>query len=467
MANYPFVSNHSSSGGPYKGDFIVEDAFFDWLKQYEGSDYYNQFLNAYNTYKGQSFNSNFFQDFAWSAWGDNSPWNNFENSRLTTFYDSLARIQDSMHQENYNSVTNQVELAKNSGINSDLSGSVPSSPAGNLDNLETPTPAPVSNGSLVGEVGSSALQVLTTGMSLAQGFQSLSAGDVKLGLDSLNLFKESEDTLGSILGSRLSESDIRAFLDPNFITPDNIGFFGIPDSELSFPSKGTDDYDNYLKSSDWFDLRNRASNFVSSRIYNILSGIKDDKRLPSSLRRKLNKTFTYSPESADFRKRAYGLIKDFYSNKRDAVESAGHPFTNGGFEHCLDIFGKHIQSTVIDVQELTAKFNTDRLSVRGDSYTDSNGVVHEGDSLGTLAGKSDVMAYSAESYSKEYQKLVDKMWDNILKDLSEDDSWWSSILSFLIPIARSWLNNVSLPSVSHSTSVDSNGNEKSSSSWSF
>lgn len=432
ISNYPFVKNYKNSAGPYKGNYIDESSFMDWVKQYQGTDFYNQYLNAFNTYKSQNFTPNFFQSFGFEAFGDESPWNNFENSRLTTFFDSLGRIQDAQHQEGYNSAEQQTQRLHNAGQNPDLTGGVSAGDAGNLDNLETPLPAPAGPENIVGEVASSAMQVISLGMSLAQGIQGLNAGELQLGMDSIDLYDKSNKSILDSLGNSLTEREIRILLDPT-----------------------AKDIDGNSLYSD--DERIRAFASLSSSI-DILGS---DSRLPRYLRNKIKKSWRVGAGSVASNSQLYKLLSDVYSNKKNAIGLAGDPFNRGGFEECLNLVGDHIQRTIYDVQKLSSKFESDRLSVN-----------HDGKSLGTLAGESDASAYTAEAYQKEYDAIVNKMWDDIIKDLSsgpDKDKWWSKVLRFAIPIVRLWLGNIKMPSVSHSTStgIGSNGSPIKNSSTSF
>lgn len=426
--NYSFVKKMDDVHNPWKGDYIDESAFMDWLKQYEGTDYYNQYLNAFNAYNGQHFSPNFFQSWGEQWFEDTSARSNFENQRLSTFFDSLARIQDAQHQESYNSEPSQVERQRQAGLNPDLTGGVSPGQAGNVDNPELATPALNEGSSVVPEVASSAMQVISMGMSMAQGFQQLSSGELSLFGQQLNLLNDSDKIISEQLGKVLTERQVRILLD-----------------------RDAKDGDNNPK---WTTKEIREADLGLNNAISILS---NDPRISRSLRKKISKSWKLGAGSIGADTKLYQLLKDSYSNKRGAVEGAGHPFTNGGFENCLDIFGKHINDTIIKVQKLTAKFETDKLSVKDEN----------GDSLGTAAGKSDLAAYNSEATAKEYQKLVDDMWKDIMRDLQGEDTWWSHLLMFLVPIARSWLSNMSLPSVSHSTSMDSKGNAKSGTSWSF
>lgn len=177
--NYPFIVRPNDAG-PNQSDYINEQSFLDYISKYQGTDWYNQYLNAYNAYKSQKFSPNFFQSLGWNLFGDNAPWTNFENQRLSTFYDSLARIQDAQHQENYNSFSNQASLERIAGFNPDLVG-VQSSQVGqpgNIDSAELAQPALNDGANLISDIASIGSQIISTAFQLYSGFQSLRSADL-------------------------------------------------------------------------------------------------------------------------------------------------------------------------------------------------------------------------------------------------------------------------------------------------
>lgn len=435
---------------------LDEEKFLEYIKKYEGTSYYEQALNALNTYKNNVWSPNAWQAGAYNLFNDASAFLNFQNGKNGILDDAMSRIEEAFHQESHNSTPNQVAQAVAAGINSDLSGSVPQSPAGNIDQPEVPTLNMNDGSSVLPDIGATAMQVFTTAMSLAQGFQSLESGDLQLMLGSLDLSDKSNELMIDALGKGLSENDVRLLLDPSYV--DTLW------NQFATKSDGTHN-DAYDDDPDFInEWKSNQKSQVQDKLGNVIKSISEDKRLPLSLRRKIKKSFKPGVGALDVNSKLYELLENTYGHKKSAIENAGHPFSQLGFEKALEIFGKHINETVIKIRESDAKvrekenkFTEDKLSVVGP----------DGKSLGTHAGESDLHAYDAESSSKEYQGIVDGMWTGILHDLEAEDSLGAKILLFLIPIARSLLSNISLPSVSHSTSIDSKGNQSSSSSFGF
>ena len=399
------------------------------LEGYKGlisDDAYNQIMNAYSQYASSIWSPNAWQSIG-ERFGDYAPWTNFEIQKMSNFNTAISEILNAQHQENYNDPVAQVQRLRNSGQNPDLTGGISSGQSGDIA-LPENLPAPQNDGySAIPEIGSTVMQTVSLAMSMAQGVQALNAGEIQLGLDSLDLFDKSNSTILDSLGNALSEKEVRILLDPLGKDIDGNSLYSDDDRMKAFRKLGL-----------------------------AIDTLGDDTRLPRSLRKKLKSSYRPGAGSIKAHTQLYSLLSDVYGKKKNAVGLAGDPFNRGGFEECLTLIGDHIQNTVYDVQKLTAKFETDRLSVTGE----------DGKSLGTLAGESDASAYTAEAYQKEYDSIVNKMWDSIMHDLQfgpDKDKWWSKLLRFAIPIVRLWLGNIKMPSVSHSTdstAISESGNIK-------
>lgn len=178
--NYDFVKTHSNSAGPYKGQFIDEQSYLDYISQFQGSDWYNQFLNAYNTYKSQSFNPNWFQQLGYDMFGDSRAWDNFENTRLSSFWDTFGRITDAMHQENYSLPSEELARRKAAGINDDLSGgnAIGSGSPGNIDQAEMAVPSLNDGSNMIQDISNVGQTIISTALQLYSGFQSIRGADL-------------------------------------------------------------------------------------------------------------------------------------------------------------------------------------------------------------------------------------------------------------------------------------------------
>lgn len=185
--NYSFVRTHQDAG-PHAGmSYIDENEFMNWIQQFQGSDYYNQYLNAFNAYKSQFFSPNYFQELGEQWFNDVSARSNFENQRLSTFYDSLARIQDAQHQETYNSEGAQVERQRQAGLNPDLTGGVSPGQAGNVDNPEMATPALNDGSSVVPQIADFTSSFLKSTLGVYSSLQSVLGMSADLRAKDLNL----------------------------------------------------------------------------------------------------------------------------------------------------------------------------------------------------------------------------------------------------------------------------------------
>lgn len=178
--NYDFIKTHSTSSGPYKGQFIDEQSYLDYISQFQGTDWYNQFLNAYNSYKSQSFNPNWFQQLGFELFDDTSAWNNFENTRLSAFWDNFGRINDAMHQENFSLPSAELARRKAAGINDDLSGAtqIGSGTPGNIDQADMAVPALNDGSNMIQDISNVGQTIISTALQLYSGFQSIRGADL-------------------------------------------------------------------------------------------------------------------------------------------------------------------------------------------------------------------------------------------------------------------------------------------------
>lgn len=178
--NYDFIKTHSTSSGPYKGQFIDEQSYLDYISQFQGTDWYNQFLNAYNSYKSQSFNPNWFQQLGYELFDDTSAWNNFENTRLSAFWDNFGRINDAMHQENFSLPSAELARRKAAGINDDLSGAtqIGSGTPGNIDQADMAVPALNDGSNMIQDISNVGQTIISTALQLYSGFQSIRGADL-------------------------------------------------------------------------------------------------------------------------------------------------------------------------------------------------------------------------------------------------------------------------------------------------
>lgn len=175
--NYSFVQDESQFAGPYQGKSINKDAYLEYIKQYEGTPWYDQYLNAYNNYASQTFSPNFFQRIGFDFFNDASPWNEFENSRLSNFWNDFKAVQDAQHKEEYSNAVNQSSIMKQAGQNVDLNGgqvlSSTPSPAGDIHERESVSPAVTPSSGGFGDFVSIGSQILSFAVQAYQGFMNV------------------------------------------------------------------------------------------------------------------------------------------------------------------------------------------------------------------------------------------------------------------------------------------------------
>lgn len=142
MANENSYYKTSVVPGSKKSDRTYNDIDEEKFRAYaaekygEGSDYYEQAMNAYNAYASKTWNPNIWQAGSFNIFGDDSAFQGWQNDRLSIFEDALSRIGDASHQEGYNSAVEQAARLRAAGLNPELTGGVDAGEAGDLDNLE-------------------------------------------------------------------------------------------------------------------------------------------------------------------------------------------------------------------------------------------------------------------------------------------------------------------------------------------
>lgn len=403
-------------------------AIYNEIQKYKDDLYtYEQLMNMYRSYRAQKFSPNAFQDVA-EFFGDNSARTNFENQRIAGLRSEMQKILESQHTEDVTDPVIQAQKQRDAGLNPDLTGGISAQQAGSIDQSEQ-APALINEGQQVfTQVVQDVMNVVTTGMSFAQNLQALQAGDFQIMSHEFDIYDKAMKGITKQLTYDLDERTLRIISDPYQLDKDGNRVYSEDEVNEAF---------TWYEESFWNTFDHNP--FMSNRT-----------------KRKLKHMGSNNPKSSFTRTQMFNYLRDIYKGKQEAVSTMGNPFNNKGFEECIDIFSQYIQKTQVRIQELNAQFETDRLS-----YTEDK------KSLGQLAGESDAKAFSADSYIKEYNKEVEEMWTNIMDALKKKDTWWSHLLRFLVPIARTSLTNLALPSVSHTTSSDNFGKTTSNSSWSF
>lgn len=397
--------NFLNTAGIQSNGAVSDDMakIYQEIQQYKDDPYiYKQLMNMYNSYLSQQFNPNLAQQIA-EGLGDNSSRTNFENQRIAGLRSEIQKITESQHTEDVTDPINQAQKQREAGLNPDLMGGISAQQAGSIDQAEQ-APALVNDGqqsfsTVVNEV----MSVVQSGFAFAQHIQGLEANDISLGIQQMDFFNKSNDFLFNVVANALTEDEIKILLDPYGLDKDGKRLYD--DEQIS----------------------NAGLRFSSA----ITDVIQQDSRFSPALKRKFRRSFRISSRSPLVHNNIYKMFSDMYNNKKSAVEAGGDPRFSKSFETCLTIFGERMQRCYLDIEDLESKYKHDKLSARSE----------DGKSIGTLAGEAEIATSESEKYQRDYEKIINKMWDDIMIDLEKNDDFLSTFFRFLVPIIRTNFSN--------------------------
>lgn len=398
-SGYPWFTPAKSNGSTYATSNIDEDAFMQFIEQYKGTAWYDQFLNAYNTYKTSVFQPNIGQSIA-SAFGDNSALANFDIQRSTSFLDTIARIQDAMHQEDYMSPSNQASLERAAGLNPDLVGlSSGAGEAGNIDQAELAQPALNSGESVIPQIAQFGISFVSNIMGFAQGLQSLRAG-------SLNNIAQDLSNHGSAM---------------DLIAEEVMNGLGISD----------------IKDIDKVD---------STAFIDFLGGLSRDNSFNSSTKRVLNRYYSHMKQdtgTARIQALKMELAQRYFNARRGVATEMSHPLFDDDFMKFVGNIGEKWSKLTFNLDNLRLQYETSALTGEGNKE------------LGIPANSLGVSEYNSKKTSNEantsiasQQKAVESFFAEIYKDLSNGDKWYHKIGLVLLPLFRGLVTSLLTPRTS-------------------
>lgn len=146
MLGAPSIPGFGSPGdtGKPAGDYDPlndpesDEWYLNYIKQYEGTDWYQRLLNNPHLRKNNAAFSPNFGQLAMMAFGDTSAQDNYYGDLLAKRNDYLSKIEDEMRQYKQNSPANQAALMAAAGQNADLLGTSGVAGAPENDNLPEP-----------------------------------------------------------------------------------------------------------------------------------------------------------------------------------------------------------------------------------------------------------------------------------------------------------------------------------------
>ena len=396
---YNFIDKTGSGRG-----VVNKEKFYQYIDQYKDTDWYNQYVNAYNAYSGQVFRPNFWQKLGEDIFGDYQARENWDNAQYSTFLDAISRIQDAQHQESFNNPISQVQRDKSAGLNDDLNGGSSLNPGdpGNIDQAEMAQPAIADSYSAVNEIGNAFLSMIQTAFSLASSVQGLQSGSLNIANQQLSQRSGFIDLITSELARNFTPDDMKVLLS------------------------GDDGSDKYR------DLR--------TGLFDVVSGMASDSTIPYSIRKKFSRIKYLdgvSLSNLSNQNELFKIMNDYANNRLGAVEGLGHPFNSKDFAECVKLFGEFYNQYELEYEKLIKNFDFEKYNV-----TDADGFTQ-----GSLAGAANVAGLSFEAFQKQNDELVEKMWNNIYKKLESKHSDFADILIMLIPMFRSMMMSARIPSL--------------------
>lgn len=379
---------------------IDKEKFMEWIEQYKGTDYYNQLLNAYNTYAGQQFSPNGLQSIG-EFFGDMSARSNFNNTRWATFMDTLGRIQDAMHQENYTNPSAELARRKAAGINDDLSGAnqIGSGTPGNIDQADMATPALNDGSEVITSIAQYGISFVSQIMSFAQGIQSLRAGSLANIAQDLSNHSSAMDLIAEEVMNGLGISDI----------------------------KDIDKVD-------------------STAFIDFLGGLAKDNSFNSSTKRVLNRYYsTMKQDTGTARIQALKmeLAQRYFNARRGVATEIAHPLFDDDFMEFVGNLGEKWFNLTFNLDKLRISYETSALSGAGNEDV---GVPYNG--LGASEYDSRKTSNEANSAIASQQKAVESFFSEIYKDLSTGDKWYHKLGLVFLPLFRGLVTSLLTPRTS-------------------
>lgn len=319
----------------------------------------------------------------------------------------LADALSSRHQENYTSPAAQAARMTEAGINVNLNGGQgissgdPASPSPEDTDTNLPYASTDAGTAQTWQFCqttiSAVMSLVSNGLTWAQQFQSLQSGEIAL----LNSDIESEmkltDLVPILLGRSMTDQEVHDFVN------------------------GKDMADS------------------------VLSLNPDLSHLPRRLRKRLlNVLYNYDTNSLISKGSLEDILGSYHSSRSNLANILGHPFYKEDFNETVRLISEYVSKYQIEYDKLWKDFDFDKLSVV-DKET--------GMTLGEMEGQAQLASKRYEALRAQSDGITEKLWNDIEKHLKSKNTWWSNLLLFFIPFARSMANNARMPSIGLSASV--------------
>lgn len=410
--NAPLTSRSVGSSRPANWVYDPDQWYLDAIEQYSSDPELYKYLM---TNPHLLRNSGTYQPYWYEKFIGTSDTNELRyNAQMKSEANSwLADALKEKHIEEYTDPAAEIARRKNAGINDDLTGGSqigPGEPANpSPEDTDTDLPYNLSNQANEGAINTigSVMSAVNMAMNMASSFQALNAGEISMLNGEISNYSDFNKVVGEALSTNLSADELKAI---------------ITDKEGSS------------------EALSKAMNFIMSDTF--LSS------LPPRLRKRFSRLSRRGRGNDIFTASQLQTILKSYSSERFGLANIlGHPYYKDDFSSMLADISGYIAKYQIDYDKLWKDFDFDKLSV---SMTDENGNVV---SLGRAEGIAQMQSKLYESLKSESDKLTEQLWNNIEHTLTSKNTWWSNLLLFFIPFARSMAANARMPTLGVSASV--------------
>lgn len=422
--SYHNTSSYSSTGQPNgrnvalsNGQSVIihepnsDDEYFDLIKPYEGSEWYDTLKNnPYLISNNQPFSPTLLQSLG-ELFGDTSAHDAYYQNLLSQRNAYYANILEQIRQQNRNEPANQVALEKAAGVNTDLGNALGTGTAVENDQPAQPVSMPVGDTeSELQFIGSTALSFAQMMFGFAQGVQGMQANSL------------------SMVGQEIANNN--AAMDFVIQSMANSGMF-----------KSADEIDN-MSDEDFGNLLLNASSKIDLRHYS--------RRTQKVLRSAFG---LYGKRNG---KDSLGLAAVKSKLRNVVAQNADSAARSAGSVYFDEDFSKMLSNVIERFSKLENEVYIAGLNASKSSYGEkmaenayNSRYFHHANDIGLAeqSAEAELKSYSSEEQQKEFEEKVNQMWNDVAK-IVQGDKWYNVLGMIAVSYLRS--QSFHLPSLHYS-----------------
>lgn len=368
-----------------------DDDYMNQIQQYKNESWYNRLLeNPFLYSKQPEFSPNFFQRLL-EGYEDFTARDRYYADLLSRQQDWLSNMLSQMHEQDYNSASQQASRMKQAGINPDLNGGVSAGEASENDQAPLPSPSMGADSSqAVNDLSTSALGFLSGIMNLGSSFQNIR------GLINNNIHQElsNNNDAMDLITKLIAGQSTFTLDDINSLSDDDFG-----NEVLQASSKI--DYSPYSPPT------RRLIKSMFGRVNSKING--HSNLLVSTLRSKLR--------------------KEYAENQRDAVKASSHPLFDEDFDKFLRDYSQIIGDAEFELQKSTLEASKHKADYDSSYFHNADPVQR---------AKAENKSYSAEEVTSSQSAIIEGMWNDVYELCKKTDSWYGTLGLVLIPFLRNF-----------------------------